>query len=435
MAKTTAEQAKDIALKVTNATEKGLNKSEGSLWSDNPVQWWSNIMSNANTADTFFNNLTDLIISVRTRALDFDSPIKNFKSGDMPLGFGSTEIYINPQSGRYFAINPEETTTGNVYYPGVSYSDGVIVNGIGANQLSVTTTVKDGYDQVNAAVNTNKHILLDKLPDVKQIFFRVNYGRQYQRTYSSDALTKLVPTWDAFGEFIDDVSRDINASKNIDEYNNFRALFTDAINYGLIPIYPLTALATESDAKTMLQYARMYHTNFKFPSENYSLWNGMNPANPIKTWCKDDDINIILTSETSAVVDVQALSAAFNLEYAKFTGKQTTVDFLDNDRKVKAIMFDAHVIHWENVLDQSGEFYNPAGVKLNLFRNVQASMALNPFANIVAFTTNTFTLVSEEPADWTTAVGKYYTKNEAGLYIGIKGADETFVADTFYVIG
>ena len=62
-------------------------------------------------------------------------------------------------------------------------------------------------------------------------------------------------------------------------------------------------------------------------------------------------------------------------------------------------------------------------------------MALNAFANIVAFTTNTFTLVSEEPADWATAVGKYYTKNEAGLYIGIKGADETFVADTFYVIG
>lgn len=436
MAKTTTEQAKEIAKVTTEKTANQLGKNANELWDDNPVKWWSNILSNANTADTYFNNLTDMFLAPRIRAKIFNNPMSKYKSGDMPLGFGSSEVYINPQSGRYYAINPEETQPGDVYYPGNTYTEGVIINGEGANnQQDVITTVKDGYDQINASINRNKHILLDKLPDMKQVFFRVNYGRQYQRTYSGVSLTKLVTTWDDYGNLIDAIVRDISSSVNIDELKNFRKLWTDGFNQGLIPIYPLNSLATESDAKTLLQYARQFYTDFTYPSEYYSLWNGINPRNPITTWSDESEISIIMTSQANAVVDVQALASAFNLEYAKFIGKQTVIDYLDNDRNVKAIMFDDHVIHWEMVLDQSGEFYNPAGSKLNIFRNIQASMALNPFANCVAFTTNTFSPLETEPEDWATAVGKYFVKTESGLYVGIKGANETFIADTFYVIG
>lgn len=64
-------------------------------------------------------------------------------------------------------------------------------------------------------------------------------------------------------------------------------------------------------------------------------------------------------------------------------------------------------------------------------------MALNPFANMVAFTTNTFTSVTGDsaPADWVTAVGKYYTRSDAGTYTAINGANTTYVSGDFYVIG
>lgn len=436
MKKTTAKQARDIAYQVTESVMKNTGGQISETWNENPTVWWQNIYSKANLTNEYFQTLVDTFIYMRIQANDFENPLAQYKSGDLPLGFGETEIYINPQTGRYFAINPEETTTGSVYYPGYGYTTKV-TDGSGANANGLTTTVLDGVGETNASINRNQHIMLDKVPDIKQIFFRVNYGRQYQRTYAGSEILKTVESWENYAQFIDGIARDINASLQIDEYNAMRDLFTKAMEVGIIPIYPLTALANESDAKTLLQYARQFNTNFQFPSKNFSSWNVMNPGDEITTWSKPENISILLTAQTTSVVDVQALASAFNLEYSNFIGKRTQVDFIDSNNKVKAIMFDDFAINCKDVLDQTGEFYNPAGAKLNVFRNKQSIMALNPFANMVAFTTNTFTSVTGDsaPADWATAVGKYYQKSNAGTYTAINGANVTYVSGSFYVIG
>lgn len=436
MKKTTAQQARDIAYSVTEQVMKNRGGQITETWNENPTIWWENIYSHAALTNEYFQTLIDTFIYMRIQANDFENPLAQYKSGDLPLGFGETEIYINPQTGRYFAVNPEQSTTDDVYYPGKNYTTKT-TNGSGANANGLTTTILDGVGQTNASINRNQHIMLDKLPDIKQVFFRVNYGRQYQRTYAGSEIMKTVETWENYAKFIDGIARDINASLQIDEYRAMRDLFAQAMDRGIIPIYPITGLANESDAKTLLQYARQFHTDFQFPSEQFSSWNVMNPGNAITTWSKPDNISILLTSQTVAVVDVQALASAFNLEYSNFIGKRTLVDYIDSARKVKAIMFDDFAINCKDVLDQIGEFYNSAGAKLNIFRNKQAIMALNPFANMVAFTTNTFTAVTGDsaPADWSTAVGKYYTRSDAGTYTAINGANTTYVSGDFYVIG
>lgn len=436
MKKTTAQQARDIAYSVTKQVMKNRGGQITETWNENPTIWWENIYSHAALTDEYFQTLIDTYIYMRIQANDFENPLAQYKSGDLPLGFGETEIYINPQTGRYFAVNPEQATTDDVYYPGKNYTTKT-TNGSGANANGLTTTILDGVGQTNASINRNQHIMLDKLPDIKQVFFRVNYGRQYQRTYAGSEIMKTVETWENYAQFIDGIARDINASLQIDEYRAMRDLFAQAMDRGIIPIYPITGLANESDAKTLLQYARQFHTDFQFPSEQFSSWNVMNPGNTITTWSKPDNISILLTSQTVAVVDVQALASAFNLEYSNFIGKRTLVDYIDSARKVKAIMFDDFAINCKDVLDQTGEIYNPAGAKLNIFRNKQAIMALNPFANMVAFTTNTFTAVTGDsaPADWATAFGKYYTRSDAGTYTAINGANTTYVSGDFYVIG
>ena len=61
-------------------------------------------------------------------------------------------------------------------------------------------------------------------------------------------------------------------------------------------------------------------------------------------------------------------------------------------------------------------------------------MALNPFANMVAFTTNTFTVVTGDsaPADWSTAVGKYYKRSDAGTYTATASTSNTNYAVSNY---
>lgn len=436
MKKTTSQQAHDIAKQCTDHIVKSRGGQINDVWNENPVIWWSNVYSSAALTSEYFDTLVNTIVDMRIRANDFENPLAQYKSGDLPLGFGQTEIYINPQTGRYFAINPEQDSNGDVYYPGKNYTDGVITNGIGANtNYDIVTTINDGVGETNAAVNRNSHIMLDKLPDVKQIFFRVNYGRQYQRTYSAVDLQKSATTWDAYAQFIDGISRDISSSVQIDDYNAMRSLFSTGVSRGIIPLYPINALSTENDAKTLLQLARQFHTDFQFPSENYSGWNISNPGDSITTWSKPDGISILITSQATSVIDVQALASAFNLEYANFIGKRQLVDYIDENKNVKAIIFDDFLIHCVDVMDQTGNFYNPATTKENIFRNKQAIMSLNPFANAVAFTTNTFTTVTGvQPTDWTTAIGKYYKKSTIGTYIGINGNNTTYQAGEFYQI-
>lgn len=436
MKKTTSKQAHDIAKQCTEHIVKSHGGQINDVWNENPTIWWSNVYSSAALTSEYFDTLVNTIVDMRIRANDFENPLAQYKSGDLPLGFGQTEIYINPQTGRYFAINPEQDSNGDVYYPGKNYTDGVITNGTGANtNYDIVTTINDGVGETNAAVNRNAHIMLDKLPDIKQVFFRVNYGRQYQRTYSAVDLQKSAITWDSYAQFIDGISRDISSSVQIDDYRAMRDLFSTGVSRGIIPMYPITALSTENDAKTLLQLARQFHTDFQFPSENFSGWNISNPGDPIITWSKPDGISILITSQTTSIIDVQALASAFNLEYANFIGKRQLVDYIDENRNVKAIIFDDFLIHCTDVMDQTGNFYNPATTKENIFRNKQSIMALNPFANAVAFTTNTFTTVTgAQPADWTTAVGKYYKKSTIGTYIGINGNNVTYQTGEFYQI-
>lgn len=436
MKKTTSQQARDIAKQCTEHIVKSRGGQINDVWNENPTIWWSNVYSSAALTSEYFDTLVNTIVDMRIRANDFENPLAQYKSGDLPLGFGQTEIYINPQTGRYFAINPEQDSNGDVYYPGKNYTDGVITNGTGANtNYDIVTTINDGVGETNAAVNRNTHIMLDKLPDIKQVFFRVNYGRQYQRTYSAVDLQKSATTWDSYAQFIDGISRDISSSVQIDDYKAMRDLFSTGVSRGIIPLYPITALSTENDAKTLLQLARQFHTDFQFPSENFSGWNISNPGDTITTWSKPDGISILITSQTTSVIDVQALASAFNLEYANFVGKRQLVDYIDENRNVKAIIFDDFLIHCTDVMDQTGNFYNPATTKENIFRNKQSIMAMNPFANAVAFTTNTFTTVTgSQPTDWTTAVGKYYKKSAIGTYIGINGNNATYQTGEFYQI-
>ena len=382
------------------------------LISDSAPMWWNGIARSSLTMNQYFETLVDVIISQKIVSKAFTNPLARFKNSTLPLGFGESEMYFNPQTGRYFAVNVETS------YPGET----------------ISTTVNDGVGQANQSINQNAHVLVDKVPDIKQVFYKVNYGRQYQRTYSALELQKVATSWETYASFIDGVARDINASANIDEFKAMKDLFTEGVANALIPQLPIQAVTDEATAKALLVEARTLYGAFQFPSESYNGWNMTHAeGDRITTWTAPGAVSIDLTNRSNAVIDVQALAAAFNMDKADFIGKKFLVDSLDADGKIQAIIFDDALVHVTDVFNQTGQIYNPATAKENIFLNKQAIMALCPFANAVAITTATFTVVSEQPADWATNYNDYFVKNDAGLYIAVQGVVDqgAVVAPTF----
>lgn len=370
------------------------------LISDSAPIWWNGIARSSLTMNQYFETLVDVIISQKIVSKSFTNPLARFKNSTLPLGFGESEMYFNPQTGRYFAVNVETS------YPGET----------------ITTTKNDGVGQEHQSINQNAHVLVDKVPDIKQVFYKINYGRQYQRTYSALELQKVATSWETYASFIDGVARDINASANIDEFRAMKDLFTNGVANALIPQLPIQAVTDEATAKALLVEARTLYGAFQIPSEDYNGWNMTHAeGDKITTWTEPGAVSITLTNRLNAVVDVQALAAAFNMDKADFIGKKFVVDKFDADGEIQAIIFDDALVHVSDVFNQTGQIYNPATAKENIFLNRQAIMGLCPFANAVAITTATFTKVASQPSDWATKYNEYYEKNSSGLYIAVQG--------------
>lgn len=370
------------------------------LISDSAPIWWNGIARSSLTMNQYFETLVDVIISQKIVSKSFTNPLARFKNSTLPLGFGESEMYFNPQTGRYFAVNVETS------YPGET----------------ITTTKNDGVGQEHQSINQNAHVLVDKVPDIKQVFYKINYGRQYQRTYSALELQKVATSWETYASFIDGVARDINASANIDEFRAMKDLFTNGVANALIPQLPIQAVTDEATAKALLVEARTLYGAFQIPSEDYNGWNMTHAeGDKITTWTEPGAVSITLTNRLNAVVDVQALAAAFNMDKADFIGKKFVVDKFDTDGEIQAIIFDDALVHVSDVFNQTGQIYNPATAKENIFLNRQAIMGLCPFANAVAITTATFTKVASQPSDWATKYNEYYEKNSSGLYIAVQG--------------
>lgn len=390
MQKTTGEIAKKIAKQITTAI------GADSAWSDNANTWISNILSDSDMANSFFSGLTNTIVKQQIISRFFNNPLERFKTGELPFGLAESEFYINPQTGETFLFPQADT-------------DGTGFNG---------------------------DLLKDKLPDIKQIFFKKNYGKKYKKTYNDVQLVNLVQTWDDMGKLIDGISRSLVSDANIEEFDTMKALMTAGFNNGDMVVSSIADITDKASAEAFLVKAREKFLSFQFPSDEYNSWTDA-AAHKVKTWSDSDSISIILTAKTSAVVDVYALAAAFNIDKAEIMGKVFVVDKIDDAGKVAAILFDDTKLHFEKVLERAYSFFNPESCSVNFYYYRQGILALDPFANCIAFTTYTYTKLtsSTAPTDWATNYNDYFTKSGVSGDAYIKNnfdAAPTYAANTYY---
>ena len=389
MQKTDGEIAKKIAEQITKSIVGG-----DAAWSDNAHTWISNILSDSDMANSFFSGLTNTIVKQQIISRFFNNPLERFKTGELPYGLAESEFYINPQTGETF-LYPQADTAGT---------------------------------------GVNADLLKDKLPDIKQIFFKKNYGKKYKKSYSDVQILNVVQTWDDLGRLIDGISRSLVSDANIEEFDTTKALMTAGFNNGDMVVSSISDITDKATAEAFLVKAREKFLAFQFPSDAYNSWTDSD-GHKVTTWSDPDNISIIITAKTSAVVDVYALAAAFNIDKAEIMGKVFVVDKIDDAGKVAAILFDDTKLHFEKVLERAYSFFNPDSCSVSFYYYRQAVLALDPFANCIAFTTYNYSLLASAPADWATNYNDYFTKSAVTGDAYIKNnfdSAPTFAASTYY---
>lgn len=298
------------------------------------------ILSYASIQNEFLNALVNKIALTIITTKMFDNPLGFLKGGASPLGLDIEEIYTNPAEAQVY-------------------------NG-----------------------NNFQGILTPKKPDTKAAYYRRNRQDMYKVTIGNEQLTAAFTSWNGLERLIASIVDTLYNGNTIGEFNLTKAIVGDAVSKGKVNQTVLALPTTEATSTAFLQSLRGVSSGMTFPSYNYTNYTLMGgTGTPVTSWTPVSEQLILVRSDVAASVDVQKLSAVFNLSYADYSAQQIIVDEFTGASNMYALVCDRSFFKiWEN-LRRMTEFYNGEVLAWTYWWHCWDTYALSPFANAMAYVT------------------------------------------------
>lgn len=265
-----------------------------------------------------------------------------------------------------------------------------------------------------------------EIPDVRSAFHILNYQKFYKTTVSQDQLRQAFLSWDGITDLISKITDSMYAGANYDEFLVMKYLIGKHILSG--DIKPVTiGTVNAANAKGITSVIKGVSNSMEFMAPDY------NRAG-VHTYSLKDSQYLIMNAAFDAIIDVEVLASAFNMNRAEFDGHHVLVDGfgnIDSNRlglifrddpeytaftaaelaalnTVPAVIVDRD---WFMILDNTAyftELYNPQGLYWNYFYHVWKTFSISPFANAALFVPGTpsVTSVTVSPSAVTSAAGQ-----------------------------
>jgi hypothetical protein len=298
----------------------------------------------------FCDVLVNKLVYSQYESKTFSNPLRVLEGESIPLGYQGEHVMVNPARGRGFNVDD---------FAGLLYK----------------------YSA-----------------DVKAEYFAINSDLQYPVTVSRQQLKKAMTSWDNLAEFITSLSNSLYNGCYIDEFNFTKNIISGAYKENRGVIETISAVSSEDTAKAFVEKARELFLNFQLPSTKYNAWakNG-GEGRPITTWCRPEDIVLIIRNDVRAKIDVQSLASSFNISYADFLGRVITVDNFDVYDDEGNKVFDGSAIvggifdrSWFMIKTQDmymESFANPNNRTIQYYLNVIRMYNMSLFSNGIIFAT------------------------------------------------
>ena len=299
----------------------------------------------------FMSSLINRIAYTSFEIKYFNSPLKVLEGDKIPLGHAGQDLYVNPAKGRKFNVDD---------FAG---------------------------------------LLVKYEADVKAQYFEVNSDLQYPVTVSKAKLQKAFTSWENLGTFVDEITNSLYQAAYIDEFNQSRALVTNAFKSNRVNYETISAVSTADTAKAFIEKARELFLNYQSPSTQYNAWHKIGgEGRPVVTWTAPEDIVFIIRNDVRAKIDVEVLASAFNIDKTTLLGNIISVpDFniLNDDgtthtsaTEIVGIMCDKA---WFKIKEQDrdmSEFYNANNRSWTFYLNLVKMYNYSLFANATVFCTS-----------------------------------------------
>lgn len=274
--------------------------------------------------------------------------------------------------------------------------------------------------------NSENKVFAREIPDVRSAFHSINYQKFYKTTIQKKQLSQAFLSWEGITDLITKIINSMYAGANYDEFQTMKYMLAKNILNGRL--YPVTVpTITESNMKRVASTIKGVSNNYEFMSTKYNVAG-------VSNYADKDSQYLILNSNFDAIMDVEVLASAFNMDKAEFTGHRVLVDsfgtmdverlnklfandktytaFTEDELKaldeIPAVLVDKN---WFMIFDNLYEFteqYNGEGLYWNYWYHVWKTFSVSPFANASVFVPDTpsVTSVTISPSALTTVAGQ-----------------------------
>lgn len=244
-----------------------------------------------------------------------------------------------------------------------------------------------------------KALFARERPEVQADYHAINRENFYKITVDTVALKRAFTTETGLATFINNLMDAPTTSDNWDEYLAMRQLFAHYEENGGFFKVNIPAIPTDAEAgieaRQALRKIRTYIGKLGFPSYNYSV-SGM----PV--WADPGDLELFVTPEFQAAMDVEALAGLFNVSYAEVSSRITVIDqFPAGMEEIQAILTTPDFFVVADTLYTTTNQPNPVGLHENFFLHHHQIVSYSRFVPAIAFTTGAGTEIAPIEPDWT----------------------------------
>jgi hypothetical protein len=251
-------------------------------------------------------------------------------------------------------------------------------------------------------------------PDVQSSFHSINRQNFYKVTINDVLLRRAFLEEGGLSQFISALMDAPSTSDQWDEYTVMARLFReyyDREGFFKVNIPDVRDIASGSDqAKAALRAVRTMGDTLPFISTNYNAAHMPMAINP-------DDLELFVTPEFNAAIDVEALAATFNIDRAQIASRQTVIRQQDmNIPGAQAILTSKDFFVVADTLFETASIQNPAGLTQNYFLHHHQIVSASRFVPAVLFTTEPSTpiVLTDDPV---TAISAITVKDRTGATV------------------
>lgn len=291
--------------------------------------------------------------------------------------------------------------TSKLYYNNLSkFKKGKLEYGESVEEIFVNLAKPFQFDPAVAETNIFKR----QIPNVRSAFHIMNYQKYYKVTVSNDQLRQAFLSWEGITDLIAKIVDSMYTAAAYDEQQVMLYMVAKNILNGRVHAEQVASVSIQN-SNAIVTTIKGVANKMSFMSPNYN-------AAGVYNHTLREDMQILISSDFDAIMDVNTLAAAFNMSKAEFLGVRTLVNSfgaLDTARLAElfakdptyeeigsddlALLDTIPIVavdrDWFMVFDNFTnvtEQYNGEGLYWNYWYHTWKTFSVSPFAQAVVFT-------------------------------------------------